>query len=291
MFSVSSALGLAGSTLSGRSLQSGEVARSRSFSTRAERVAHVLGVGVVADEVAAGAHGRDGRGTGTHERIEHEVALVRVQIDEPQRQFDRERRGMVDAPRALGRHLPHVRGAVHELLARERRQERQVVFLALRGRQCAVEPTLARDHDPFGEVAQHRVGRLLERTPRARTRRTARLLPDHFAAQQQLEVALEDGDDVGGQRSVRAPTEVGDVHRDAAARFELLDTLGEHRAQHVEVLQVGGRYLAVSERFLVLLAREVRRRGDDEGDRRVGDLVHARRALSRRSRRCRAAPD
>ena len=50
--------------------------------------------------------------------------------------------------------------------------------------------------------------------------------------------------------------------------------LGEDVAQHREVLDVVGRHVALTERRLVLLAGEVRRRRDHECHRRVGHLVH-----------------
>ena len=138
----------------------------------------------------------------------------------------------------------------------------------------AVEAALAGDDHPLGEVAQHRVGRLLERPPGAVAARAAGLAPDDLAAQEQAEVVLEDADDVGRERAVRLAAEVGDVDRDAPARLELGDALGEDVLEHREVLEVGGRDVALAERLLVGLAGEVRRRGDDERHRRGPHAVH-----------------
>ena len=138
----------------------------------------------------------------------------------------------------------------------------------------AVEATLAGDDHPLGRVAQHRVGRGAERTPGARPAGAALLLPHHLAAQQQPEVVLQDRRDVGGEIAIRAAAEVGDVDRDPAAGFERARRLGEHVAQHREVLDVVGGHVALAERRLVLLAGEVRRRRDHEGHRRVGHLAH-----------------
>ena len=75
-------------------------------------------VGVVAEVVAAGAHGRHGGGARAHERVEHDVALVGVELDQALRELDRERRRVADAGGALGRQLPHVERGVHELVGR-----------------------------------------------------------------------------------------------------------------------------------------------------------------------------
>ena len=52
------------------------------------------------------------------------------------------------------------------------------------------------------------------------------------------------------------------------------DALGEHVAEHLQVVEVGGGDVALAERLLVRLAGEVRRRGDHESDRVVGDVAH-----------------
>ena len=138
----------------------------------------------------------------------------------------------------------------------------------------AIEATLARDDHPLGGVTQYRVGRRLVRPPCTRTAGPALLLPDDLAAQQQAEVVLEDRGDVGGQAPVRAAAEVRDVDGDAATRLQRADALGEHVAQHRQVVEVVAGDVTFAERRLVLLAGEVRRRGDHECHRGVGHGGH-----------------
>ena len=57
---------------------------------------HVVGVGVVPDEVATGPHRGDAGGARAHERVEDQVAGVGVEVDQPLRQRHRERRGVPD---------------------------------------------------------------------------------------------------------------------------------------------------------------------------------------------------
>ncbi len=102
----------------------------------------------------------------------------------------------------------------------------------------------------------------------------AGLDPQHLAPQQEAQPVLEDGDDVGRQRPVRAPAEVGHVDGDAPARLQDPDALGEDVLQHLEVVEVGGGDVALAEVLLVGLAREVRRRGHHQGHRGVGHPGH-----------------
>ncbi len=81
--------------------------------------------------------------------------------------------------------------------------------------------------------------------------------------------------DVGRQAAIRLAPEVGHVDRDAAAGLEHPLALGEDVAQQRQVLDVGPGHPRAVELLLVLLAGEVRRRGDDEGDRVVRQRVHA----------------
>ena len=138
----------------------------------------------------------------------------------------------------------------------------------------AVEPTLAGDDHPLGEVAEDRVGRLLERAPGAVAARAARLPPHHLAAEQQPEAVLQDADHVGGQGAVGLAAEVGDVDGDAAPGLELGGALGEDVLEHREVLDVGGRDVALPELLLVGLAGEVGRGRDDERHGRGPHAVH-----------------
>ena len=143
-----------------------------------------------------------------------------------------------------------------------------------RARHGAVEPALAGDQDPLGEVAQHRVGRLLERAPRAVAAGAAGLAPHDLAPQQQAEAILQDADDVGRQGAVRLAPEVGDVDGDAAAGLELGHALGEDVFQHAQVVDVGGRDVPLAQLGFVGLAGEVGRGGDDQRDRRRSHAVH-----------------
>src|SRR5690606_14300587 len=113
-------------------------------------------VGVVAEVVAAGAHGGDSRGAGAHERVQDHVALVRVEDDQALRQLDREGRRVVDPGGALGGQLPHVEGGVEELVGRGGGLVGQAAASPLGPVHGTVEPALAGDHDPLGEVPQHR---------------------------------------------------------------------------------------------------------------------------------------
>ena len=56
--------------------------------------------------------------------------------------------------------------------------------------------------------------------------------------------------------------------------FELVDALGEHVLEHREVLDVGGRDVALAQLRLVGLPGEVRRRGDHQRHRRRPHAVH-----------------
>src|SRR5690606_16694862 len=62
----------------------------------------VFGVGVVAHVVTTGTYRRDPGAPRTHERVEHGVALVGVELDQTAGQVDRERGGVAHAFRALG---------------------------------------------------------------------------------------------------------------------------------------------------------------------------------------------
>ena len=124
----------------------------RSFAER-----DVRRVGVVADEVPMGPDRRNGGGTGTHERIEHEVTDVRVQLDQPLRQLDGEGSWMPDPGRALRRDVPQVGRRFHELVFEDRALGRSVARSPICAGDRAVEPALARNDDSLREIAQDRV--------------------------------------------------------------------------------------------------------------------------------------
>ena len=89
-------------------------------------------------------------------------------------------------------------------------------------------------------------------------------LPDDFAAKQQAKIVLQDRDHVGCERAVRAPAEVRDVDRDAAARFEHAHAVGEDVGEHLAVLVVARGDVTLAERLFVFLAGEVRWRRDHQ---------------------------
>ena len=233
----------------------------------------VVGVGVEADIVATRSHGGDRGAARAHERVEHQVAPVRVELDQAARQLDRERRRVPDSCRALGADLPQVGGRLHELVARDRGGRRQAGLGPLRRCERTIEATLAGDDDPLGDVAQDRVGRTLERAPGTRAARRAALPPHDLAPQQQAEV-LEDLGDVAREGAVRPAAEVRHVHGDATTRLEHPLALGEHVVEQLEVLEVVGRHAVDAELLFVGLAGEVRRRRDDQRDRVRRDLGH-----------------
>jgi putative ubiquitin-RnfH superfamily antitoxin RatB of RatAB toxin-antitoxin module len=143
---------------------------------------------------------------------------------------------------------------------------------ALLERLGPIEATLAGDHDAFGDVAQHRVGRAAERPPRAVARGRLGLAPDDLAPQQEAQLVLEDAHDVGRQAAVGLAAEVGHVDREPPAGLEDAHALGEHLVQQPQVVGVGLGDLRVVLVDLVVLAHEVGGRGDDEGDAVVGQV-------------------
>ena len=181
---------------------------------------------------------------------------------------------MRDAARALGLDVPDVEGGFHELVGVDCVDRRQPAPFTFGPAERTIESTLARDHDPLGRVAQHRIRRAAERAPRAASGRALALAPDDLAAQKQFEIVLKNANDVGGEAAVRLAPEVRDVHRDATAGLELAGALREHVGQQLEILDVRARNTVALELFLVLLPREIRRRRDDQRDRTVDDGVH-----------------
>ena len=234
----------------------------------------VRGVRVVPDEVAAGAHRGHPRGARPHERVQDQVVDVGVEVDEPFRQGHGERGGVPDAGGRLRRELPHVQRGVHELVTGERGHRREPVPVPAPGGLRPVEPSLGRHDHALGEVPQDRVPGALEGTPGAVACGAALLLPDDLSPEQEPQPVLEDGDDVRRERPVGPPAEVGDVHGDPTAGLQRADALGEDLGEHLQVVQVGPGHVALPQRLLVLLAREVRGRGDHEGHGAVGHLAH-----------------
>ena len=100
---------------------------ARSRSSREPRLgdAHVFGLRVVPDVVAACAHRCRRGGPRAHERIEDEVPLVGVELDQAQGELDGERGGVPDARGALARDLPHIGGGLDELVLGQADPRRQ----------------------------------------------------------------------------------------------------------------------------------------------------------------------
>ena len=157
---------------------------------------HVALVGVVAEVVASGAHRGDRGGAGADERVEDDVADVGVEVDEACGQLDGEGGGVSD-PAGVTR-----RGMSHTSRVDSKNRSLVVVFsegsptLAFLAGHGPVEAALAGHDDPFGDVAQHRVGRRWKEPP-AQDRPALGFPPDDLAPQEQAQVVLEDPDDVG----------------------------------------------------------------------------------------------
>jgi hypothetical protein len=234
--------------------------------TRVEVVPHVA-----PSQAGGGDQGR----AAAHEGVEDQVVAEGVEPDELLGQLDGEGRGVTHPPRALGRDRPDVEGEGQEVVGQQGALVRQAFRRPLPHRPGPVKTALAGHDDPLGEVAEDGVGRAAERAPGAGPGGPLGLLPDQLPPQQQAEAVLEDADDVGREAAVGLAAEVGHVHRHPPPRFELAAALGEHVPEQLEVLEVGARHPLPLELFLVGLAGEVGRGGDDQGDRAVVHLVHA----------------
>ena len=70
--------------------------------------------------MAFGAQCRDGSRTRSHERIEYDIVLVGVQLDESLRQLNREGRGVTDTCRALRWNIPKVHRGLKEFVSTDR---------------------------------------------------------------------------------------------------------------------------------------------------------------------------
>ena len=151
---------------------------------------------------------------------------------------------------ALRRNLPQVRGRLEKLVAGDRSRRGQSGGQTLARLEGPVEPAFAGDDDPFGHVPEHGITRSLECPPGAGTAGGPALPPDDFAPQEEAEV-LKDLGHVAGQRTVRPPTQIGHVDRDAAPRFEHPLAFLEDALQEIEVFEIacpGRRFDRVSAR-------------------------------------------
>src|SRR5690242_14286274 len=214
----------------------------------AEREVAIAAVDVVADVVPAEIPGGHAGGAGAGEGIEDEVAFEAEEIDEAFRELDREGGWMSGLPGRFGGNLPDREGVAHELLLRD-------------GALSATRPlelSLRIDQDVFVNVAQRRVVRRTERTPRARAVRPARLFPDDLAALEKAE-PVHEARDVRRERDVRAAADVGKIDAGAPARLEDAVRLPKDAPEKLQV---------ILERkvVVVLLPDVVRRGGDHEGD-------------------------
>ena len=125
----------------------------------------VVRIEVVAHVATARARRRDHRGARAEERVEHDVAPVGVEVDQPLGQLDGERGRVADPAGALGRDLPHVEGRLHELVVAGGVLRRQGALGSLLLRHRPIEATLAGDDHALGEIAQRRVAGLGRRCP------------------------------------------------------------------------------------------------------------------------------
>ena len=235
---------------------------------------HVAGVQVVPDSPAPGPEGGHKRAAGTQERVQHQVVAIGVEVDQPSGELHGEGSRVAHPGGLFGVYAPHVEGGLHELVGGDGALRRQAVALALCRRASPVEATLAGDNHPLGHVPQHRVGGPPEGPPGHRSGGALGLLPDHLPPQQQAQFVLEDPDDVGRQAAVRLAAQVRHVDGDPPSGLHDPHALGEHVAEHLEVLEVRRGHAVAFHLQLVVLAHEVGRRGDDEGHRRVRQLVH-----------------
>ena len=175
---------------------------------------------------------------------------------------------------ALGGHLPHVKSRFHELIAGEAAHRWQAGLGPFGGRDRPVEATLASDDHSFAHITQHWVGWALETAPGARARGPPLFHPHHLTAQQQAQIVLQDGGHVGGERAIGTAAEVGNIHRNPATGFEHAHALGEHVAQHLQVLEVVRWYRPFAECLLIGLPSEIGRRCHHQGHRVVRHIGH-----------------
>ncbi len=203
--------------------------------------------------------GGDGRGARAHERIEHEVAAVGVELDQSLWELDRERGRVADATGALGGDVPHVGRPGHEVFFGDRVLIRKITPVPFRLGQRPIEATLGRDHHPLGEVAEHRVRCALEASPRHSCPKRLRLCATRSrpgAATRGLPRGCGSRRPASDRYGLRPRLAMLTAMRPPGSSFSR--ALGEHVAEHREVVDVGGRDVAFAQGLLVLLAREVR---------------------------------
>ena len=117
---------------------------------------------VVADVAPTETGGSDECRPASHERVEHEVILERVQTDELLGQLDGERSGVTDPARTLRWNRPDVQRHRHEVLGHQRALVWQAGCFALLHGAGSVESSLAGHDHPLADVAEHRIGSAAE---------------------------------------------------------------------------------------------------------------------------------
>ena len=220
---------------------------------------HVGRIDVVADAPAVGGRGGHQGGPRTHERIEDQIVLVGVELDQAGRELHRERGGVPDPGGGLGPYLPDVECRLHEGFPADRGEVGKAGGLPLSSGPGAVEPALAGHDHPFGQVAEYRIGRAAPRSPRTGSTGASGLGPDDLTSQQEVKIVLEDAGYVRAEAPVGLATQVRHVDGDPSPRLQHPHTFGEHLPEEAQIVQVRLGYPAAGHRLLVLLSHEVRR--------------------------------
>ena len=201
---------------------------------------------------------RQGGLAGAHEWVKHHISGKGVQLDQPARQFHRERRRVPDFAGRLGRKLPDAFAVFQEFLAGDGGWPG--------GRVGAFEGIFGKDQDIFVRVAQRRVGGRHPTAPGGGWAGAGGFIPDDLAAHQetQRQHILQD---VRVQRDVRLAPQVGDVDAGPAARGQDAAHLAPDAAQK-------GQVLVQAEVFVIGLADVIGRRGDHQVDAAVRQVGH-----------------
>jgi hypothetical protein len=91
-------------------------------------------------------------------------------------------------------------------------------------------------------------------------------MPNDFSPEQQTQTILEDLNYISGQGPIRFPPQIGNVYSNASTWFKFAHALSKHIQKHLEILNIVGRNMTITQSRLILLASEVRRRCDDKGN-------------------------
>src|SRR5450756_907759 len=106
---------------------------------------NVLFFRFVADVMAITFNCRDGCLTASHERVQYDFILERIHLNQPSRQFDRERGGMTDLASRFGGEIPDGLVIFQEFIAADG------VFAL--GWVLALEAAFGKDQDVFVHIA------------------------------------------------------------------------------------------------------------------------------------------